>query len=149
VSDALATGLIGLGGVALGLLGNAGIEWVKRTASRRDAAAERQAAILRELQEVLDEYLRQWAELYRAIGHGEASLRTLPLTSGPSQVNMRYRALLESVSDDDLRGDLSKFRSEVVARVAESEGAPTIATLGVRLGELHGHIGAVLRRISA
>jgi len=67
----LVTGLIGLGGVAVGLLGNASIEWVKRTASRRDAAAERQAALLRELQDVMGEFSRVWGDLILAIDRGE------------------------------------------------------------------------------
>lgn len=53
MSDALVTGVIGLGGVALGLIGNAAIERVRRTAARGDAAAERQAAILREVQDAV------------------------------------------------------------------------------------------------
>jgi hypothetical protein len=148
VSDAWVTGLIGLGGVALGLLGNAGIEMVRRTASRRDAADERQAAVLRELQDVLSLYAREWAELRQAIDRGEIEPRDVSPTSGYAITAMRYRALLERVRDDQLRDDLAKLGRDVSRRLQGSDGAPSLGALGSSLSDVQGHIGRVLRRIA-
>lgn len=145
----MVTGLIGLGGVALGLLGNAGIELVKRTASRRDAAGERQAAVLRELQDVLSVYAREWAELRQAIDRGEIEPRDLSPTSAYVVAAMRFRALLERVADDQLREDLAKLGTDVTKRLQGSEGGPSLSALGSSLSELQGHIGRVLRRFGA
>src|SRR5947209_8541826 len=106
MTDAIGTGLIGLGGVALGIVGTALLESVTRTAARRDAAKERQAALLREVQEALDEFNREWTDLIGYIAQGKASLATLEVSSKPSLAMSRYRLLTRRVTDDTLRKDL-------------------------------------------
>ncbi len=109
MSDAIATGLIGLGGVALGIFGNAAIEWVRRTASRRDAARERQVEVLRELQDVLEEFNREWSALISDIAQGKITLGTIAFDSKPSLVLSRYRVLTRRVMNDNVRKDLESI----------------------------------------
>jgi hypothetical protein len=142
--DAVATGLIGLGGVALGLIGTAAIEWVKRTASRRDAANERQAAVLREIQEVLDEFARQWTSLIDDISQGKADLQTLPLSSEPSLVLSRYMVLTRRVRDDRLRRELQDIAAvaHALAEAGERGG-----DLSLEVAQVQNHLGPVLRSL--
>lgn len=147
-SSALITGLIGLGGVALGLAGNAAIEWVRRTAARRDAAKERQAAVLRELLDILDEYSREWGEVAYAVDRGEASLAELSLTSNVAVIGGRFRTLVEMITDDQLREDVGKYSDEVFDRGAGSKKALPLPGLWNRMNDVKSHIGDVLRHLN-
>jgi hypothetical protein len=142
VSDAVATGLIGLGGVALGLLGTAAIQWVTQTTSRRDAAHERQAALLRELQEVLEEFNRQWTDLIHEVAQGKAHLTTLDLDSKPSLALSRYRVLTRRVTDEGLRRDLESVSSLAFQLAASGSGGD----ISKRVSIVQDRLGEALRR---
>lgn len=148
----LVTGLLTLGGTlggaALVLAGNATIERFKRTASRRDAAADRQAAVLREVQDVLGDYSRVWGGLIQAIDRREADLSTLPLTSDASILSVRFRTLMENVTKDELRVDLARYGMEVLDRAEGNAGALPLPELWDRMNKVQSHIGRVLRQLS-
>lgn len=141
---AVETGLVGLAGVALGLAGNAAIEIVRRTASRRDAAAERQAAVLREIQDVLDDFNRQWTELLGAIREGKADLSTQPVTSAPAVVANRFMTLTRRVQNDGLRRELQEVSGLAYQLAASGAGG---AELTRRVPQVQNHIGEVLRSL--
>jgi hypothetical protein len=127
-----------LGGVALGLIGTIVLEQVRRTASRRDAAEERQDALYRELQDVLEEFNRQWSELILAIAEGTAHLSTQDLNGAPSVAQSRYRVLTRRVADDSLREDLESVSSLAFELAAAGNGGDIsrrVAIVQDRLGE--------------
>jgi len=137
-------GLIGLAGVALGLIGTAALEWVRRTASRRDAANERQAAVLREIQEVLDDFNRKWTALLDDVAEGKADLSTLSLTSDPSLVLSRYMVLTRRVTDDILRRELQEVSALAYDLAAAGERGTTLTS---RVPHVQNHVGEALRRL--
>lgn len=142
MTDAIGTGLIGLGGVALGLAGNAILERVRRTASRRDAAEERQASVLRELQDVLEEFNREWSALISEIAQDKAHLSTLAFDSKPSLVLSRYRVLTLRVTDDGLRRDLQS----VSALAFQFAAAGQMGDISARVRTVQDRLGEALRR---
>jgi hypothetical protein len=152
MSDVTAAALIAvggtLGGVVVTLVGTAVIERVKRTASRRDAAAERQVAVLRELQDVVIDFAREWSELIAAIDRGEAQYKGLTISSGPTVAALRFAILMERVTDYRLRTALNEFSTKLMKRAENGSDAPSNQALADQLAEVHGHIGRVLRSLS-
>jgi hypothetical protein len=142
VSNTLETGLIALAGVALGLVGTAWLEQVRRTASRRDAAHERQAALLRELQEALEDFNREWTDLIMDIAQGKAHLATVAVDSKPALALSRYRVLSRRVIDDRLRQDVESI-SELAVNFAIAQ---YMGDISGPVAMVQDRLGAALRR---
>ncbi len=100
--------------------------------------------MLREIQEVLDEFAREWTSLIDDISEGKADLQALPLSSEPSLVLSRYMVLTRRVADDGLRQELQDIASvaHALAEAGERGG-----DLSLEVAQVQNHLGPVLRSL--
>jgi len=63
-------------------------------------------------------------------------------------LSVRFRALVENVTDDELREDVARYGLEVNDRASNFPGAPSLPELWERMNKVQSHIGRVLRRLN-
>lgn len=103
-------------------------------------------SVLRELQDVLAEFGREWVGFINAVGEGKAHISTLPYDSKPVKLLSRLTVLSHRVTDPLIRNDTHEIHNLAVMLAGKGDGDGI--SLARRIDSAQDRIGAVLRRIS-
>jgi len=145
-------GIFALLGVALGFFGNAAIERWRRSAVRKDARTDRQAATLREAQGAIGDFMLAWSPLTWATPQGNPpNLLDAAVSSGPPGIS--HRALLtvaERVHIEAIRDKMHQFASDEMALArALPQNPQNTSPSPILQNQLITEIGTELRKLEA